>query len=436
MNLRTLLVCIGLVALAASVDAAQLVTLSGPELLKSPPDKTFTVAANAPTVDVLLIDDLPQGPKGTLWSSWGDGCLASNGRYYLGIGNHLDVSKGRGESRVYEYDPAAKRLKLVVNVRDLIPDERIAAGKIHARIDEGKDGWLYFATYWGKIPTDQDMRAGFLGSALLRYDPRTSKSENLGTPVPGQGLPTSITDGQRMVMYAYAVKSGDLIAYDLENRRRIYQGSGDIQEGSRNIMLDRDGNAYFSTKDGRLARYDRNLGEVRITKARLPDGQVEAPAHDAKVSLRASTLAAPDGLIYGVTHAGILFSFDPRSEGITDLGPTLGGGQYTAVLELSPDARFVYYAPGAHGSATRIGTPIVQYDVKNKTHRVLAFLNAPLRQRLNYNIGGTYNLKLSADGSTLYGTFNGAPPVEGARREETFGKPCVIVLHIPQEERK
>jgi hypothetical protein len=415
---------------------AQTLTLSGADLLKPPAGQDFIVAKTPPSIDVLLLDDLPPGPRGTLWSSWGDGCLASNGRYYLGIGNHLDVSKGRGESRLYEYDPATKRLKLALNVRDLIRDEKVAAGKIHARIDEGKDGHLYFATYWGKIPTPEDMKAGFMGSALLRYDLRTGKAESLGVPVLGQGLPTSITDAQRMVMYAYAVKSQDFIAYDLERRRTLYRGFGDQQEGSRNIMLDTEGNAYMGTKDGRIARYDWKMREVRMTKATLPDASVEASSQRDKLSLRASTRAGSDGLIYGITHAGVMFALDPRTETVTDLGLNLGGGQYTAVMELSPDGKYLYYAPGAHGSATRIGTPIVQYDIARKQHKVLAFLNPPLRDKLNYNIGGTYNLKISPDGSALYATFNGAPLAEGARREETFGKPCVLILHIPRQERQ
>src|SRR5687767_11625080 len=219
---------------------AQVVKLEGDLLTGS-----GTVAKTAPLVEVAILKDLPEGEKGTLWSSWGDGCVAKNGRYYFGIGNHLDLAKGLGQSRVYEYDLATKALKLVVNVRDVIADPKIGAGKIHSRIDQGKDGWLYFATYWGKVPDDSDFAQGFAGSALMRFDPASGKTESLGIPAPGQGLPTSILDLQHMLFYAYAVKSGDLLVYDLQARSVKFRGGGDVQEGNRNIMLDREGNAYF-----------------------------------------------------------------------------------------------------------------------------------------------------------------------------------------------
>jgi sugar lactone lactonase YvrE len=397
---------------------AQVVRLEG-ELLKG----SGTVAKIASLVDVRILSDLPAGEKGTLWSSWGDGCVAKNGRYYFAVGNHLDLAKGAGQSRIYEFDPKTKNVKLVVNVRDVIEDTKIAAGKIHGRIDQGADGWLYFATYWGKVPDQADFSAGFKGSALLRYEPESGKRELLGVPVEGQGLPTSILDSQQMLFYSYAVYSGDFVVYDLAKREVKFRAGGDDQEGNRNIMLDRDGNAYFSTKGGGIGRYSREKNQIEATKAKLPGG-----------SLRASTDAARSGVIFGMTQAGEMFWFDPKTEVVEDLGANLGR-EYTAVMVLSPDEKFVYYAPGAHGSGVRLGTPIVQYDIAAKRHKVIAFLNPAMRQQFKYNIGGTYNIKLSADGATLFCTFNGAPLEAGAKKEAAFGRPCLVVVQIPREER-
>jgi hypothetical protein len=188
-------------------------------------------------------------------------------------------------------------------------------------------------------------------------------------------------------------------------------------------MLDRDGNAYFSTKGGGIARYSCEKNQIEPTRAKLAAG-----------SLRASTDASRSGVIFGMTQSGELFLFDPRNEVVEDLGPN-SGSQYTAVMVLSPDEKFIYYAPGAHGSSVRLGTPIVQYDIAAKRHKVIAFLNPAMREQFKYNIGGSYNIKLSADGATLYCTFNGAPLEPGARKEVAFGRPCLVVVHIPREER-
>lgn len=446
----------GAPAPAAPVSAA---ALSGAPLLKAPAEVALgdlTVAGTPPAVDLLVFSDLPAAPK-ALWSSWGDGCIAADGKYYTAIGNHLDYDAGLGQSRVYAYDPSAKSLKMVVNVRDVVPDTRYAAGKIHARLDQAKDGWIYFATYYGKTPEkgSEQTRASFLGSALLRYDPAGGKTEMLGTPVPRQGIPTSITDTQRMLMYGYAAYTGDFFVYDLARRELRHRGRGEEQAGTRNIMLDRRGRAYFGAADGTLSRYDPETNRVTPTKARLPGSDQPAQAdagagkRDAAAkaqagpkqggqggwALRASTAASADAIIYGTTHAGTIFAFDTDKETVTALGENWPGGQYTAVMALSPDDRFVYYAPGAHGSGSRIGAPVVQYDVQKKQKKVIAFLGPAAREKLRYTIGGTYNLKLSADGARLFVTFNGAPHAPGARKVETFGQPCVAVIDIPREER-
>ena len=51
----------------------------------------FTVAKTAPTVDFAYHRDLgPNAISRRLWSSWGDICLAGDGRVYVAIGDHGD----------------------------------------------------------------------------------------------------------------------------------------------------------------------------------------------------------------------------------------------------------------------------------------------------------------------------------------------------------
>lgn len=419
-----------LLAVLPTICLAESLTLEGPALLKGPELKA-SVAKTPPKVRVTIMDDLPEGPEGTLWSSWGDGCIAPNGKYYTSVGNHLDRvgGKGDGQSRVYELDPTVGELKLVVNVRDVCPDPTVAAGKIHARLEPAADGWIYFATYWGKIPTDAEWAGGFKGSGMFRYNPATAKAEFLGVPVPKQGLPTSVGDGKKL-MYLYAVKQGNLVLYDMAEHEVKFVGGAELQAGDRNIMLDAEGNAYFGTKEGKIARFDRQSGTIVPTKASLPAGKTDKEKGDV---LRASSAISGKGILYGMTHSGQMFAFDPKNESTELLGANVGA--YTAAIAISPDDKYLYYAPGAHGSGSKLGTPVIQYDIAAKSHKVLAYLNPLLRERAKYNIGGTYNLKLSPDGSTLYVTFNGAALETTTKKEETFGKPCVVVLSIPKEER-
>src|SRR4051794_9493198 len=144
-------------------------TLETADFLKAPAGldaKTFQVAKTPPTVDVCFFEGLADKGKGTLWSSWGDGCFASNGKYYTSVGDHLGKD---ANSYVYEYDPKTRVLRRVVDVLQAIMHVLglYGHGKIHSGIHEGADGCLYFSTYWGKPKeVDAAFAKGFNGSLL------------------------------------------------------------------------------------------------------------------------------------------------------------------------------------------------------------------------------------------------------------------------------
>ena len=49
----------------------------------------MTIAQTAPKVEVCFFAGLKDKGKGTLWSSWGDGCVARNGKYYTSVGDRI-----------------------------------------------------------------------------------------------------------------------------------------------------------------------------------------------------------------------------------------------------------------------------------------------------------------------------------------------------------
>src|SRR5947207_14465684 len=104
-------------------------------------DKDVAVARAAPTVDFLYYPG--QTYEGKPWSNWGDS-LAVDGKYYASIGDHLAP---QGNAFVYEYDPAKKTFRQLVDLKKVLnlPEGHYVPGKIHSRLDLGKDGWLYFS---------------------------------------------------------------------------------------------------------------------------------------------------------------------------------------------------------------------------------------------------------------------------------------------------
>lgn len=407
--------------------------LAVPAALADRAGKEFTVAKVPPTIDLCLITGLPDKGKQTLWSSWGDGCLASNGKYYTSIGDHLGVDS---TSHVYEYDPATKELRLVVDVfRDLkIKPGVYGHGKIHSGIHEASDGWLYFATYWGKHrEIEEHFGKDFEGSVLLRYHPAKATLETLGPIVPRQGLPASHFDRQRGLLYFYAVYKGDICVYDTAKQQRIFLAGGDIVAGNRTFMGDAAGRVYFTGQDDRLHFYDPGTNKLAATTAKLPGGGGESKKGD---TLRAAAQRpTKSGLLYGMTATGQLFGFDPKAQAVRDLGPNFAGGHYTAVMAISPDDRFLYFIPGAHGSSGSVGTPVVQCEIATGRRKVLAFLHDALVKELQYSCGGTYNLQIDGQGERLFVTFNGSPFVAG-KKAVGFGLPSVMVVHVPKAERE
>jgi hypothetical protein len=410
--------------------SSKAMTIAYADFLKPPPgldSKTFTMAQTAPKIDVAFFAGTKDRGKGTLWSSWGDGCVAKNGKYYTSIGDHLGID---ASCYVYEYDPITGICRRVVDVLRAIMHMLgfYGHGKIHSGIHEAADGTLYFTTYWGKPKEiDAAFAKGFPGSLMLRYDPKSGVTENLGAIVPKQGLPASFFDSDRQLIYYHAVYKGDIAVFDIGKREVKFHGGSDSSAAHRTFFQDAQSRVYFSGADG-LNHYDPDTNKINATKVRLP----ASPGAKKDNTLRAAApRPAKNGLVYGMTAAGELFAFDSKNASVQDLGPNFAGGQYTAVMAISPDDTYLYYAPGAHGGGNKIGAPIVQHNIATGQKKVLAFLAEPLLQQSKWQIGGTYNLQLDPKGETLYCTFNGAPP--GTR--SPFGKPAVVVVHIPQSER-
>lgn len=147
-----------------------------------------TVATTIPTVDFVPIPH-PNG-LGNPWSQWGAACFASDGRFYLGIGNHLTYN---GNGFLYEYDPIAGRLACIGDVQTIThyPTNSWGHGKLHARLTDGEDGYLYVTTYRGS-PTNIKIDDYYKGSVLLRIPLRYMLA---GRAIAGDANANGLPDG-------------------------------------------------------------------------------------------------------------------------------------------------------------------------------------------------------------------------------------------------
>jgi len=397
-------------------------------LLKStsPLAAGVTVAKVPPTVDFLFYPE--QTYPGALWSAWGDG-LAAAGKYYSTIGDH---GAPAGNAFVFEYDPAARTFRTLIDVKKFLnlPAGHYSPGKIHSRIDMGRDGWLYFATHRGstRVTTDQ---YHFTGDWVLRTKPETGKTEVVVRgPVAKHSIPTGILDPDRLIFYGGTV-AGDradgtimFFAYDTRARRLLHA----VPNGPyRNLILARStGRVYYVNEDGGpLMRYDPDAG--------TPPVQIPG-----KIGIRAATRETPDGFVYTVSGNGdaTLWRFNTRTERSEAIGHAPVASQdYVTSIDVDPTGRYLYYVPGAHGGSEKDNSPVVQFDVKTRTKKIIAFLHPFYRDTYGYTPVGTFSSALSAEGDTLYITWNGnrSGPARGRLPWDAV---ALTVIHIPQSERQ
>jgi hypothetical protein len=190
--------------------------------------------------------------------------------------------------------------------------------------------------------------------------------------------------------------------------------------------------------------FAKSTGRVYYTQGTESTGQLMRfdPATGPPVKIagsigvRAATQETPDGFVYTVSQGrrgadAILYAFNTKTESITELGTAPVGGQgYIASLDADPTGRFLYYIAGAHGGSDTDGTPVVQFDVKMRTRKVIAFLHPFYKNKYGCALVGTYSSAVDPAGDKLYVTWN-------ARRAGAKAWDCcaLTVVHIPASER-
>jgi sugar lactone lactonase YvrE len=398
----------------------------------------FIMAKEAPTVELAFHDNLGPAAAGRrLWSSWGDICVASDGSVYVGIGDHGNDAGGDARCFIYRWDPAKKTLTQIVDMSQIVPPRpgQPAWSKVHAKIDEGPDGKIYFCCTLNAGNDAGNPKYQWTkelpGAQLYQYDPATGKTIVFASLPPKRCTATSLLDTERNIWWCnLEAGEGDaLYGLDLKTKQVVYQSKDGAVSFNRNFALANDGTLHFNGQAGEILRLDSKAKSITKTGVALPDSP----------GMRASSAESSHGDIFGATHGtGQLFRYRPADRKLKLLGPTWSTGQYTTVMLLSPDERFVYYLPGAHGQAFRYGTPVIQYEIATGTRKVLAFLAPALEEQIDYLPGGTYGAKLSPDGATLYVNFNGhaADPIRPAHMTPIgFGLCSFVAIQIPKSER-
>lgn len=408
------------------------------EFLRRPENVKFeegvVIAKTAPTIDLVYFPG--QTFPGRLWSVWGDGS-AYGSKYYAGIGDH---DAPRGEAHIYEYDSETKKIKLLMNTRKFLeqpgmmsPGMDYTPGKVHSRIDVGSDGWIYFSTHRGSINDNTTDARGYKGDHIYRVNPKSGEQQIVASyPMPKHTIPASVLDPNRMIFYGGTNPGNDVaqegiwfIAYDVKNKKMLKKAPNGFDRYA--IWSSSSGAVYWAplpkenaAHKGPGFKYDPQTNEITDI--------AEVP------SVRACTREDKDGNVYGFSQdSRNLWAFNTKTEKLTTVGPAMVAlHEYVTSVDLDPlTERYVYYVPGAHGGAAVDGTPIIQFDLKTKTRKIIAFLTPFYQNKYGYIPDGTFSTAVSPDGSKLYISWNGVRLPNSKNWDTT----AMTVIHIPQSER-
>jgi hypothetical protein len=327
-------------------------------------------------------------------------------------------------------------LEQVVDMNKVVPPKagRPSWSKVHAKIDEDRDGDIFFSCTLNdgaKASTlvnqwDDDVPGG----QLYKFDPETGRTTIFANLPPKRCTATSLYDAAHDVWWCNleAREGQGLWAFEIAKGREFYKAPEGSMGFNRAFTLLRDGSILFNGPD-RLMKFNFASREIEPTKTSFGDSP----------GMRCATRESSDGHVYGVTQKTTeLFRYSTKRDELKLLGKVFLSGGYTTVIELSPDEKYLYYLPGAHGKAYNSGTPIMRYEIATGKQTAMAFLAPYCEKTLGYVPGGTYGMKLSADGRTIYVNFNGhvvesRRPATMKKMTQGFGCTGFAAIHLPAE---
>ena len=378
-----------------------------------------TIAKTAPRVDFAFFPE--QNYPGNPWSNRADGFVLGD-RYYTSDNDHLAP---RGTAHLWEYDAAAQQFRLLCDTTKFLesknvfpPDMNYRPGEMQSRIDLGSDGWLYYATDRGS-PTVTHDKNGYRGEWILRTNPQTLETQIVKQfPIDKHTLPASVLDPQRMIYYG-----GTAPGKDAANQK-VQFFALDVRSGKLLKVCD----------DGptRVLIFSQTTGKVYWEGKVYDPATNEVQAADIP-HVRSATRETPQGLVYCTSGTKAdLWSLNVKTNEVKKLGTAAVGTQeYISSIEADPTGRFLYYVPGAHGGATKDGTPIVQYDLQTGQRKVLCFLHEHFWDKYGYALDGSFSSALDEKGERLFISW------DGWRKGQPRGweTASITVVHIPASER-
>ncbi len=297
---------------------------------------------------------ITETPDGKIWFCGGDhwGADAITGPFDKD--EKYERPWGFGNTAISYYDPKKDESKVVLELNKASAiysnAETPGHGKIHSNIVSDSKGILYFAGYMGLSYAHEYTRAYFpksyAGGALIRYDPNTQDIDYLGIPYPNGAVVALYYDEQRNILNGITVDRAKFFRVKLHsmelNRYESVARMSRVTDRVREMIMDNDGFCYFANDVGGLTKFDPDT-EI------FTDLDVDLPG--TLKDFRASVVSSKN-IIYAISTDGFVWSLDPQTTHVEDLGHILGmpnQGHYTPNIALDEEWGRLYFMAGNHG---------------------------------------------------------------------------------------
>jgi outer membrane protein assembly factor BamB len=306
------------------------------------------------------------------------------------------------DAYLFLYDPSLNKVKHLGKIQ--------GQQGIHHALVEDIDGSLYVGTGMNvlrEVDLTRNIQSGpesvfkalwsdikrpyepYEGGHLYRYDPATgdgqvlfpedaSPLEDLGIAVGNNGIYALTIDPRARTLYGITYPDGHLFAYEIPQQKFrdlgevdhkiIFHGpERDWRSLPRALVVDDLGRVYTSGDDGLLVYYDPKSGKIQSTGVIIPGEYYPVQAYVGHPVVE--YLARDEtGLVYGGSSDGFLFSFNPSTLKLVNLGKPRTSRRLRA-LTIGQDGR-VYIVAGERIEPCRL----FSFDPKERGFRDLGVI--------------------------------------------------------------
>jgi hypothetical protein len=315
-------------------------------------------------------------------SSWGSiGYSARHNKVFVGVTDH------RERNALYEYDVAAKTLRLLGFVAEMAGLRGFQwQGKIHTYLVEGRDGAMYFGTDGGNSRQDLllDHPHGYGGGFFFRWDPASERLTNLGMALRYESLKNIAVDGVSGRLYGVTYPQAHLVIFDPTQNQLRDLGRLMAFHVPRTLFTDWWGNAYYVDWRQRLVKVEQDTGQLVFAREVLP-AFPGTPGNYLTSGITAFASDEANGVIYLTTYSSKVLAFRPQRRGIgrvSDLGGVYDGTKapwdyWCRNLALGRNGK-LYYFVGGHDRYTEQGDKVLMMEMDPATRTKRLLMTFPL----------------------------------------------------------